>query len=256
MSIKYIFIVSTPRAGSTLLQSIIMSFAGIITNPETHFYSIMYNKNFLKKNFYLKKRNISRNLNINFEYSYFNFSKNIRNFKEYIDILLNSKEGRIFLEKTPMHLHFINKIESDFDNPIFIHVIREPYENVRSLYVAASENEKIWSGKRTIEDCVQRWKKDMEIHIKHSEKRNHFYIKYEDLKTRKEEIEEKLKEILKVKKKQDVDVSKIITKEEVWKENNLKKGWSNRDYENSFMDKDEFINKYPCLVDKYKMDFL
>lgn len=256
MSTKYIFIVSTPRAGSTLLQSIIMSFAGIVTNPETHFYSIMYNKNFLKKKFYLKKRIISRNLNTNFEYSYFNFSKNVRKFKEYIDKLVKRNKGSVFLEKTPMHLHYISRIESDFEAAIFIHVIREPYENVRSLYIAASENERIWSGKRSIENCVCRWKKDMEIHIKHSGKSNHFYIKYEDLKARKKEIELKLKQILKIKSNQDYDVREIITSEEVWKENNFNKEWSNRNYENSFMTKDEFIRKFPGLEFKYELDFL
>lgn len=252
----YIFIVSTPRAGSTLLQSMLVTFKGLVSGKESHFYSTLYNKNFLRKKFYNKQKEISNNLGEEVKINLFSLQKSRKNFRRALDKIIKNNNAVCFVEKTPMHLHYLEQIQKDFENPVVFHIVRDAYENIRSLYIAANENPKSWTKKRSIEDCINRWNQDLEIHKKYNNQKNHYFIKYEDIKEDRKRIEAEIEKILKNTEKQDYDISTLIDEEETWKENNLNATWKNTDYKDKFIDKKEFYESYGNLVLANTIEYL
>lgn len=87
----------------------------------------------------------------------------------------------IWIEKTPAHLLYIKYIEKLVPNACFIHIIRQGEDVVASLYEVAEKYPEIWGGKRSVEECVNRWLRDISISRKFLGRQNHTFVKYESI---------------------------------------------------------------------------
>nr|ABW98602.1 EpsH [Halomonas maura] len=226
---QYLFIVGTPRSGTTYAQSLLATSVNVHTAPETHFFTkawpshgckaklgalwtYIYCTKWLKTNKYpwyitpaLKRNRIAD--------SFFQcvYGKNNRNC--------------VLLEKTPAHLNEVSKIQRCFPNAKFIHVTRGFTNNVSSLVKA----EKQWGGEANIYQVSARWMTERfktYSYLLHSPER-HTLVCYEDLiKNPKSSLEAALESI-----SVEVDINpseaheaakNVISKGESWKNNNTK----------------------------------
>lgn len=230
--ISYVFIVTTPRAGSTLAQSLLLNIDGIVSAPETHFFSLLNSKNFMRPEFY----NIDEYLSTPYEaigakppsLSRFKFGWKklaMKDFKSKIDNFVLKGLGKCFLEKTPMHLHYMESIKKEFDNALFIHVERDMYDNVMSLNRATNTYPSGWGGGRSLDKCVDRWLYDKSIHDKYRQEDGHIFFDYQYIVSDPSGYISRVAEILDLSWGGEVNINKnknIIGSNEPWKSNNLK----------------------------------
>jgi len=247
-----IFLVGSPRSGTTLLQQIIVeSFDNIYTLPETHFFSIAHPINNIKKNIgwknlylqgYTKK--LATKLDIKYSYKYNTplFDKKyFKGFIALIDAAAKRNQKDAWLEKTPRHLKFLDDI-TNVENSKFIHIVRKGEEVVSSLYDATNNHPKAWANKKktkfqgfTLDDCIQRWNEDLNITLKYKLEENHLIIFYEDIINHLEFTKQTLANFLSMQsnlKKQTQNLLKgtnyIVENHEVWKQNNKNHNLKNR----------------------------
>ncbi|WP_407942015.1 sulfotransferase family protein [Microbulbifer celer] len=243
--------VGTPRSGTTLAQQALFSLAEVDSHFETHFFSNLNYRNFLRSRFYSKEvicRDVLCRLSPRDD-----FKVNMRDLPgAFFDVVrdrLDSLGKFIFVEKTPAHLAHIRSIEKacpvDFDL-VFLHVIRSRYENVRSLYFAANEYPGHWGGKRSLACCVRRWSHDLRLHYNFLPRRGvHTFVSYEEFVSNYRSYLEKIC------KKLDLECSitiptrnlkNIISENEDWKGKNFEEVGQGRVYD--FMSPVEFERQF------------
>lgn len=190
-----IFIVGMPRSGTTLLNYILHAHSKISIAPETHFFDKFFNK-------YKNILSYSPNKKIEMLNSYLNgedieildFTKEEK--KEIIDstILSDFKlkktfyeilnkysektNSKIFGEKTPAHLEYIETINKWFPNAKFIIIYRDPRDVCLSLKNVP------WNNGNS-ETNAKRWNKYIELSNKYKQNNQIspklLEIKYEEL---------------------------------------------------------------------------
>jgi len=257
-----LFIVGTPRSGTSILQKFISNHPNIYSLPETHFFHNVdhrYRKYLgigSKKGLeHLKKilKSINKEKYIE-EMGIFNlFYKNMVNkFVNILDEITIEKGKDIWLEKTPIHLHHIKNIEKYVKNSKFIHIIRNGEDVVASLYKVTQEYPEEWGGKRSIKRCINRWNKDIKITYKYRNNKKHIIIDYENFVDNHKEIGKKIFKFIgldykeKYFKNSENDGRDLVLKEEKWKKNisnNIKKP-ENRKFDKFFTEKEKkYIRK-------------
>lgn len=254
---QIIFIVGTPRSGTTLLQSKALQSLGCISCYESHFFSTYYFKNFTKRKYYSRYLESMKIVDELYESYIPNFEKiNLLNnkvlaleaFEQFIFDYCRSKNANCFIEKTPKHLHYISKIKNIFpNNAIYLHVIRSRYKNVRSLYYASKDYPESWNGKKTIRQCIKRWEKDLLLHAKYIDEPKHYFVSYEKYLEQEDNfVFDKIKADcnMKINVSNTITLDEIIRKEEKWKRNNYKDKGVASNYVD-FLTEQEFNNKYP-----------
>lgn len=227
-----IFIVGFPRSGTTLLQSLIMSDKSITSFPETHLYDLG-----------IKRRGYKKLIPSALYLSYFCskwFHKEYRTFKlffsrnetkvrmaffEAIKEQLLIDDDTCLLEKTPDHVHHLNTIRHDFPQAKVVHLIRHPDAAVASYKKAAQH----WRGADTNEQTIyHKWLSSVLETKLQAEKHNDLVIYYEDILKNTSEVVEQLNNYLEIEINEQAFITnltsnsqQIISKGEVWKENNL-----------------------------------
>ena len=190
---KAVFIVGSARSGTTLLQSMLASHPEVFSFPETHFFRGTISKfSFLRWfKFYGKKdREFIRqfidrvergNLVDKIPPATFSTAEWIKGLLNLLDSLSQNSTGKIWVEKTPMHLYFASLIEEVRPETKFIHIIRDGTDVVASLFDASGKNPNAFDGEQSIQKCIFRWKIDIQVHKKHLRKHNHHFVFYKDL---------------------------------------------------------------------------
>lgn len=142
---KTAFVVGFPRSGTTMLTSWISEFTGVVSTPETHFFSDLFDSHIFPSRPVLpsvlvkeaKSRLRFRDLEINFD--------------EVVDRLSDKKIGRtaffqgcltkfgqdndadLVIEKTPHHLNYLDVIENKFVDVKIIAIVRDGRDCLLSL---------------------------------------------------------------------------------------------------------------------------
>ena len=107
--------------------------------------------------------------------------KLVRAFVVLLDDKAHKELADVWLEKTPIHLHYINLIERYIPEAIFVHMIREGKDTITSLYEVTNKYPEMWGGKRSITVCLNRWIADVKISLTLKTKPNHVFVFYEAL---------------------------------------------------------------------------
>lgn len=198
--IRKVFVVGSPRSGTTLLQNILSNHPDILTFPELNFFPNLKNLIYLfhkleisnpKK---IKRRfcEINNLLEPSKEWelpsSYeFRYKKWIENLYKNLDRLAINQNKSIWLEKTPLNLHFMDKIQKHSKSPRFIHIMRPGKHVISSVYYYSNKYSEIW-GNRTLDDCIARWKFDIKLSRLFLREKLHSHILYDELASSKREL--------------------------------------------------------------------
>ena len=186
-----IFVVGSPRSGTSLLQSLIGGHPLIHPFPETHlFYSLFRNRlNALLKissNQSIKDfNNFIKIINQVEYYGIYNrwglFTHNIF-LKKAIEILDSEtlRNGKVvWTEKTPLHLHCINQLEANNKDLKFIHILRDGKDVVKSSYgLSKKYPNSSWGKHPNIDYWIKRWVLDIKMSHNCLDKPNHYFLTY------------------------------------------------------------------------------
>jgi hypothetical protein len=186
------FVIGCVRSGTTLLQSIIASHPQLQSFPESHFFRYIYSDGWRRRAGLANKKGILRLKQFIEDCKYSHLHHLIpkynlfadtyaKSFIKILDTITHNNENEYWIEKTPSHLYNINDIEKYVNNAKFIHIIRNGEDVIASLFEATRDNPDVWNGARSIEVCVKRWKKDIEISKNFENKKNHFIVNYNEL---------------------------------------------------------------------------
>jgi len=231
-----LFVVGCPRSGTTLLQSLLSAHPLIFSFPESHFFPKVLSKRKVKRVFGIASEEAGKsivaflkilerqNLLDSIPVTASRAKSYADSFVNILDMVTLENGKKLWLEKTPQHLHYVKPIEKYIRNTKFIHVVRNGEDVVASLYEVTHKYPKIWGGPRTIDQCVKRWIEDVNITISYISRRNHMAIKYEELVDDPTKILKSACDFIGVEyhlsmlKKYGVLANKILIKGENWKQ--------------------------------------
>ncbi|MEG4044265.1 sulfotransferase [Microcoleus sp. Pol17_C1] len=180
-----IFLVGSPRSGTTMLQSLLAAHPEVISFPESKFFHYLLYKKFAGKlpgrmeAFF--KDEISRpELLQDFDDSQTVATK-VSWFVGVLDGLAAEQNKSIWLEKTPEHIYFIEDIQRLLPDAKFIHILRNSMDTIASLHEATRNSHDLWGPGWDLNHCIHRWKEAMLISYKYAKNSNHILVKYEEI---------------------------------------------------------------------------
>lgn len=225
-----LMIIGLARSGTTVLHKLIGSFTNVHTIPESHFFDYHFQYyNLFGFKYFKKKRPF--NLNVienNIGYPLHHIKKiNPRTKKEYVsefmlvmDYIASQYGKEIWLEKTPSHLEFIPMIETYTEEIEFIHLLRNPIDNVSSL-VRASRQYPQYFKHQDIYKAIKRYRNYFDISIKHRMKKRHHLVKYENLCDDTPRYIAHFKDKFELKETEKSCSRNIVHKHEKWKDKSI-----------------------------------
>ena len=145
-----LFILSSPRSGSTITRLTLNKLEGLVTLPETHFW--VFKEKFQKLSFSKDKARIIhewlefysiKKFPIDSEILRQRLTKEVNDWKEMLEVTIDEylkvkypeskKSDLIICEKSPPHVFHLHQIKKDFTQAKFIFIVRDPRDVVASL---------------------------------------------------------------------------------------------------------------------------
>ena len=146
-------IVGCPRSGTTILQSILASHPEVLGVFETHFYCALCSSNRWFRRLGLAPKGAIKILNgIQKKYQLKTHSNGrllssrcaSRSFIKTLDQATSNLDKRVWIEKTPQHVLYIDYIKRLTKGIKFIHIERKPESVISSLYYASLKYPYVW----------------------------------------------------------------------------------------------------------------
>ncbi|MBW3585304.1 MAG: sulfotransferase, partial [Cyanobacteria bacterium 0813] len=182
---KRIFLVGSPRSGTTMLQSLLAAHPEVISFPESKFFHYLLYKKFSGKfagrmEAFFKDEINRPELLQGFDDSQ-SVAAKVSWFVGVLDGLAAEQNKSIWLEKTPEHIYFIEDIQRLLPDAKFIHILRNSMDTIASLHEATRNSHDLWGPGWDLNHCIHRWKEAMLISHKYAKKSNHILVKYEEI---------------------------------------------------------------------------
>ncbi|WP_373535681.1 sulfotransferase [Microcoleus sp.] len=182
---KRIFLIGSPRSGTTMLQSLLAAHPEVISFPESKFFHYLLYKKFAGKlpgrmEAFFKDEINRPELLQGFDDSQ-SLGTKVSWFVEVLDGLAAEQNKSIWLEKTPEHIYFIDDIERFLPDAKFIHILRNGMDTIASLHEATRNSHDLWGPGWDLNHCIHRWKEATLISHKYAKKTNHILVKYEEI---------------------------------------------------------------------------
>lgn len=99
-----------------------------------------------------------------------------------LDRMAQEQNRPIWLEKSPLHLGYIDLIERTIPQARFIHLVRDGTDVVASLYDATLRYEEPWRRiYPTLDRCIDQWNHCIRLSSKYLSGSRHTLVHYEDL---------------------------------------------------------------------------
>ncbi|MEP6516687.1 sulfotransferase [Microcoleus vaginatus] len=205
---KRIFLVGSPRSGTTMLQSLLAAHPEVISFPESKFFHYLLYKKFVRKfpsrmEAFFKDEINRPELLQGFDNSQ-TLGTKVRWFVEILDGLAAEQNKSIWLEKTPEHIYFIEDIQRLLPDAKFIHILRNSMDTIASLHEATRNSHDLWGPGWDLNHCITRWKEAMLISHKYAKNYNHILVRYEDI------VDNKVKKLEEVCNFMGVEYDKIM----------------------------------------------
>ena len=138
-----VFVVGTPRSGTTLLQAILVNSGIFFPMPETHFFSrVAYGvpeRNLRKEDRQKILHILTKKVRIEIDETIIWRLESKIDIFEYIIGTFNREHKKTFLEKTPRHVFFYQEIMKYYPDARFVCLIREP-KNIISSQITKTTN--------------------------------------------------------------------------------------------------------------------
>ena len=191
-----VFIVGCPRSGTTLLQSLLASHPTITSFPESKYFLDL-----VSFPVETSKRHALGIVSPRLRQTCIDFFNEIdqpelvnrlprlplmrlytQRFVDILDDLTQQRQKSIWIEKTPDHLHHIAYIEKYVPAPKIIHIVRNGADVVASLYDLVQRYPDFWGRfLKTLDDCIERWRSDIQLTRQYLGQPNHTLLRYETL---------------------------------------------------------------------------
>ncbi|MEG3892802.1 sulfotransferase [Microcoleus sp. Z1_A1] len=199
---KRIFLVGSPRSGTTMLQSLLAAHPEVISFPESKFFHYLLYKKFAGKlpgrmEAFFKDEINRPELLQGFDDSQTVATK-VSWFVGVLDGLAAEQNKSIWLEKTPEHIYFIEDIQRFLPDAKFIHILRNSMDTIASLHEATRNSHDLWGPGWDLNHCIHRWKEAMLISHKYAKNSNHILVKYEEILDNKVKKLEKLCQFMEI----------------------------------------------------------
>jgi len=190
---KRIFLVGCSRSGTTLLQAMLASHTNIYSLPETSYFIHAVGQKRLPlarlgiATPHAKKsmQRIMRNLVINNNHQQYLsnspfLKKQINIFQSFLDDRTIDNKRSIWLEKSPMHIRYIDLINKYIKHNQVIHIIRDGRDVVASLYDRAVKYPK-FKKQKDIDKLISLWNECILISAKYLQTESQPIITYESI---------------------------------------------------------------------------
>lgn len=250
---KNLFIVGCPRSGTTLLQSLLTSHSDVISFTESHLFDILYcKKGYLRDGIYWKVRSRLKEFCSENDLVYdlpahcFTYSQ----ITSYFYSLYSRKSDKqITLEKTPSNLFHIENIRQLVPNARFIHIHKNPEENIASLWKVHTKYHEQW-GKLSIEQCIKKYFRYHLESLNHQNALHNFHLQYDTLVSNTERTLERLCKWIDIEYQQDMlshykNQTQLMTEKEIWKTTITEPIYKRSSFDSLFNEKEkEYIKQY------------
>jgi len=191
---RRVFLVGCSRSGTTLLQVLMANHHNIHSFPETSFFingigvrrrplawiGLAPNARCAMENFLRKiQRDDLRNKIPRAKCLLLRTAT--RCFVSVLDALTLEEGKEIWIEKSPMHLHYIRFIKRYVPQYHVIHLIRDGRDVVASIYDRALNFPKKFARQRNLNFAIQRWNRALDVHRRYIGQAGHTFVLYEQL---------------------------------------------------------------------------
>jgi hypothetical protein len=167
--VECIFVVGTPRSGTTLLQRILDTHSELFSlHSETAIFSFQNYFDPYKLHFDLSQNESNTLLRKSRD--------NIDFFSNGVKLLMHKNDNKIFVEKTPQHVIYLGLLLKHFPKAKFIHIVRDG----RDCYCSALNHPWIPQANSIIR-FAKYYRKCLNAGIKNSVSERVYTIKYEKL---------------------------------------------------------------------------
>ncbi len=194
-SISRLFLVGCPRSGTTLLQSLLAAHSQIVSFPESHFYTRIISSRFpLRQLGLASPRSRTRFLRFldmighaDMRHYLPLFAVSTRQYSRVfiavLDAVARQQNKRVWLEKTPRHLDFVDDIRALVPESKFVHLVRNGEDVVASLYEVVNKHPGVWPSipPGDLEGCIHRWVESIRLSQRYAGVPDHVIVRYEHL---------------------------------------------------------------------------
>ena len=193
------FVVGTPRSGTTLVQSILAAHPRVFATRETHWMvrvrrtsSPVWLLDYLRLS-PARVRGAVQYLHEHCPELYQQYvahplpCRRLSEAPGVLDTLLSAaaraQQKTAWVEKSPEHGGYVPILERALPDVRFVHTIRDPRDNVASLYDAGQKYAERWQGRQTLEQCIRTWKNYLQKSrdCLDRDPRRHRFVVYEHL---------------------------------------------------------------------------
>jgi hypothetical protein len=269
-----LFLVGCARSGTTLLQSLIAAHSDIVSFPESHFFEALAPDTRWRRLLRLAAPEAGECLQRFYEdigcdddcvwpgHTALRLKPYARAFAATLDNKALRHGKHRWLEKTPLHLHYVDIIERYVPDVQFIHLVRHGRDVIASLHKVTNDYPRQWGGARDIETCVDRWATDIAHTRHHAHKPHHHIVRYASITDTPDETLKKLCSALDVKFESAMlndyrqRARKVSREDEPWKEKNTGaiQSTSGQKFQDLF--NDEQRTRITRAVSKHNLDTL
>ena len=214
---RRVFIVGCPRSGTTLLQSLLAAHSQIYSFPESQFFPFLFsndqadrwlNSNFepswLKPGLKLAARKLifgaarsrlqARIHDFLADIDQTQFETQFpqaaiaaktaytQAFWQILDQITQAQGKTVWIEKSPLHLHYLDYITQHVPQVLFIHIVRSGTDTIASLYDVRQRYPNHWRQiAATPTHCTHEWIRAIKISQRYRDRPNHVVLSYEQL---------------------------------------------------------------------------
>ena len=189
-----VFLVGSPRSGTTLLQSLLASHPKLTSFPETHFFLIVTPR---PEERWRRKLGIASSdapealerlaaLGIT-ENAASDDRRRLVTLRQYARLLTRTLDQAAatagsthWLEKTPNHLHYSHVIERYVSGARFVHMIRDGRAVIASNFEVRQKHP-TWGGAVTLDVAIDKWHWSIRRSLACLGRQDHFFVSYERL---------------------------------------------------------------------------
>ena len=190
-----VFVVGVPRSGTTLVQSILASHPGVFATRETHW---MVNVRRPPSRTWALDHLLLRPSRVRGAVAYLQEQcpdlyqeyiarrpacRTLTQAARVLDTLFSAvaqaQEKTAWVEKSPEHAGYAILLEKAISDAVFVHTIRDPRDNVASLYDAGQKYSESWQGRQTMEACIRTYRGYLEKSrecLTRDPQRHHFIV--------------------------------------------------------------------------------
>lgn len=190
---KKLFLVGSPRSGTTLLQTILTTQLDLFTLKETHFFRNLHRWRPVRwlDHLYLDAgrvdaafRFITENNTLEGSYDWTDVRR-LGDACRLFDRLMTTETGlrdrRGWLEKSPEHMFFIDEIRHHLPNARFVHILRDGPDVVASLHDAKTKYPDHWSWLGDLDQMVDLYNRYCRVIRRNIGRPDTFVVRYADL---------------------------------------------------------------------------